>query len=453
MTTPLSYLRSFRARRAANWMSLGFLYASYYMCRYNFRFAVPGLQKEFGFNINDVSFIFAIWSLAYGVGQLINGLITDSIGGKRGIILGAIGTLIINFTFGFSSLVSHFFSFALLALLNGYLQSFGAPAMIKINAAWFQKKERGIFAGIFGGVIQSGQISVSHIAPALINGGLMIGTLQLAAAGDWRSVFIFPPLFTLAAAIICLLIVKETPEEAGYENVIIDEHAQGDGTRVSISHSFHTVLKNRYVWYYAAAYACTGGVRHSLDQLSILYFRDQLGFDMEKNIPLIASSTLIMMPFFAFLGSLVSGILSDTAYHGERAALAVKLYFIESATIAVCSFLIWFKVVKADTTGIYLGCAILILIALTVNSTHSLIGSAAPMDIGGKKMAGFATGFIDSFQYFGGAFSLLLTGKVLEITEKQYGYLFWYVIMSCFGVIGGISMILLERKKQSRLAH
>ena len=31
-----------------------------------------------------------------------------------------------------------------------------------------------------------------------------------------------------------------------------------------------------------------------------------------------------------------------------------------------------------------------VLISFTANSTHSILGSAAPMDIGGRRMAGFA---------------------------------------------------------------
>jgi len=34
----------------------------------------------------------------------------------------------------------------------------------------------------------------------------------------------------------------------------------------------------------------------------------------------------------------------------------------------------------------------LVLIAFTANSTHSILGTAAAMDIGGRKMAGFASG-------------------------------------------------------------
>ncbi len=441
------YPKGFRQRRGLNWGSIGFLYATYYMCRYNFRFAVPGLQTEFGFDINDISFIFAVWSTAYGVGQLINGLFSDVIGGKKSLLIGAFGTIVINLIFGFSSLVSHFFAFALLALLNGYLQSFGAPGLIKINAAWFRRNERGSFSGIFGGMIQMGQITISRMAPFLLNSGFMIGSIVLVNSGNWRSVFMFPPIFTMIAALLCLLVVKETPEEAGFHGVIVDEIDSSHGVKVSIKDSFRTIVFHPLIWFYAVAYACTGGVRHSLDQLSILYFRDQLGFNMESDIPMIASLTLMAMPFFAFMGSLISGYLSDYKYNGERGPLAVKLYFFEALSIAAAALLTLADLVKPDTTGIIIGCITLIVIALTVNSTHSLIGSAAPMDIGGKKMAGFAGGLIDSFQYFGGAISFLITGYVLNLTQDSHGYLYWYVIMASFGVLGGTTMLLMVKKK------
>ncbi len=55
-------------------------------------------------------------------------------------------------------------------------------------------------------------------------------------------------------------------------------------------------------------------------------------------------------------------------------------------------------------------------------------------------MAGFAAGVIDSFQYYGAAISLALTGRVLEVTKAQYGYTFWFVIMAGFGVFGALAM-------------
>ena len=70
------------------------------------------------------------------------------------------------------------------------------------------------------------------------------------------------------------------------------------------------------------------------------------------------------------------------------------------------------------------------------------------MDIGGKKMAGFAAGVIDSFQYYGGALSLMITGRVLDATKEHYGYTFWYAIMAGFCVLGGIAMLLVMRRQR-----
>ncbi len=435
---------SFKTRRNFNWVSIGILYATFYMCRYNFRFAVPGLQSEFGYTLKDISFIFAIWSTAYGCGQFINGLITDKIGGKKSLIIGAVGTILINLIFGFSSLTSQFFTISLLAGLNGYIQSFGAPGLIKINSAWFSKEERGLFSGLFGGVIQLGQISISQMAPILLNSGLIIASIIIFSAGDWKSVFILPPIATFIALIIFLFLVKNTPEEFGF---VTSNTSEPSVAKSSMFENLKFISKHPYIWYYAVAYACTGGVRHSLDQIAILYFRDQLGFDMKSNIPFLASLTLVLMPAFAFLGSLISGYLSDKYYKGERGPLAAILYFTESITILGISMILYFGFIEKNFTGILIGCFVLVLISFSVNSTHSLVGAAAPMDIGGRNRSGAATGIIDSFQYLGGGFSLLITGYVLNLTVDKYGYFFWYLIMSSFGVIAGVSMILMNRKK------
>lgn len=439
----------FKNRRRINWISIGVLYATFYMCRYNFRFAVPGLQAEFGYSIQDISFIFAAWSVAYGIGQFLNGLVTDSIGGKKSLAIGALATISINLLLGFSSLASQMATICLLVIMNGYGQAFGAPGLIKINAAWFEKKERGLFSGLFGGVIQLGQILISNISPLLLNSGLVLGTVVLFAPGDWRSVFILPPVAVIFALVVFLLFVKETPEECGLPTIKEEiEHRWVDhGEKPSLLNNLRTIMRHPYIWYYALAYACTGGVRHSLDQIAILYFRDQLGFDMQSNIPVVASFTLVLMPAFAFLGSLLSGYISDKYYHGERGPLAAILYYSESMTILTVSLVVYLGFVKPDALGIAIGCIALVVISFSVNSTHSLVGAAAPMDIGGKKASGAAAGIIDSFQYFGGGLSLVITGFVLKWTSETYGYLFWYLIMSVFGLIAGTTMVAMNRKK------
>ena len=435
----------FRPRRGLNWAILGLMYASFYMCRYNFRFATPGMVEEFHFNKFQITSILAWWSVAYGFGQLINGLLTDRIGGRSAMLIGAAGTITINMIYGFSSTVGTFSTFALIWLINGYFQSFGAPGMIKINAAWFNRTERGTFAGIFGLMIQSGQFAINNLAPIIL-AGFTVGAF-VVAKDDWRWMFRIPPIFTAIMAVLVAFIPKESPEAAGYPGLIHDELSAGDtGTRASIKESFITIFTHPLVWFYAAAYACTGAVRNSSDQLSILYFVEQLHLDMSKK-PAAVFYTMNLMPMVAVFGSLVSGIISDKFFKGHRSPVAMGLYFGQSVIILIAAGIINTGIVGPTPSGIFLGCLFLILISLTVNSTHSLVGAAAPMDIGGRKMAGFASGVIDSFQYFGTAIALPAIGRLLD----KYGWGIWYPTMAGFGVIGGCAMLLVMAK-QKRLA-
>ncbi len=469
MEHPAHYPQGFRARRGLNWGSLGLMYATYYMCRYNFRFATPGMVEEFGFSITQITDMLTIWSLTYGTGQLVNGLLTDRLGGKRLLQIGALGSIIVNILLGTLHLLviggalaaagrfvfrsnvvdPAFAAIAVVWLINGWFQSFGAPGMVKINAAWFRRTERGTFAGIYGFMIQLGQVASSKLSPVILN-GFSLGFL-IIAPGQWRWLFIIPPVIMIAALIFMSFAAKQTPEEAGFPGVIVDEIDNSEGVTVSLKESFQTIFTHPLVWFYAAAYACTGAVRTSSDQLAILYFQDQLGMDMKTNIPPTVVWTLAIMPMAAVFGSLASGWISDKFFKGHRAPVAMTLYFIEASVIAFSALLLLRGMVGPTPAGVLVGCGILVVIALTANSTHSIVGAAAPMDIGGKKMAGFAAGGIDSFQYYGAGLSLAITGRVLDATKAEHGWLFWYIIMASFGIMGGISMLLVMLK-QKRLA-
>jgi MFS transporter, OPA family, glycerol-3-phosphate transporter len=434
----------FRPRRGLNWFIIGLLYASFYMCRYNFRFATPGMIADFGFSTSQITDILAAWSIAYGTGQLINGLFTDRIGGKTAMLIGATGTIAANLVFGFASLTGTLSTFALIWLFNGYMQSFGAPGMIKMNAAWFNRTERGTFAGIFGFMIQMGQFMINNLAPIIL-AGFTIGT-WVVAKGDWHWLFRIPPLVVAFAAILLVIFVKETPEQAGYPNVIEHEPGTEGNVRVSLKESFITIFTHPLVWFYAIAYACTGAVRNSSDQLMVLYFHDQLKLNLADKPPAVFW-TVNLMPLVAVLGSFSAGIISDKVFSGHRSPVAMTLYFIEAGVILTAAVVIAMGVVGPTPMGIFIGCLFLILVALTANSTHAIVGTAAPMDIGGRKMAGFASGVIDSFQYYGTAIALPITGRLIE----AYGWSVWYPTMASFGVIGGCAMLLVMRK-QRRIA-
>ena len=133
-----------------------------------------------------------------------------------------------------------------------------------------------------------------------------------------------------------------------------------------------------------------------------------------------------LIPLVASAGSLISGYVSDTWFRGRRAPVAAALYFAETAIILLAA--------QFHTAN--LAILFLVLISFTANSTHSILGSAAPMDIGGRRMAGFALGLIDSFQYFGGSLAGYFLGQLLD---KSLGNYFYF--MAPFGLIGGLLML------------
>ncbi len=436
------YPPGFRVRRGWNWIILGLLYASYYTCRYNFRFATSGMIAEFGFSKTQITDMLSAWAIAYGTGQLVNGLLTDRIGGKAAMLLGATGTVVMNLLFGFGSQVGTFSTFALIWLLNGWFQSFGAPGMVKINTAWFNRPERGTFAGIFGFMIQLGQVIINNLAPVML-AGFTVGAF-VVAKGEWRWLFRLPPLFTAAMAILLVLIPRESPEAAGYSDVIQDGDDPTDlGTRATLKESFVTIFRHPLVWYYALAYACTGAVRNSSDQLAVLYFVEQLHLDLAKKPPAVFY-TMNLMPLVAVLGSFSAGWVSDRFFQGQRSPVAMTLYYLESLVILGAALVIYTGVVGPTPGGIFLGCLFLVLISLTANSTHAIVGAAAPMDIGGRRRAGFATGVIDSFQYYGTAIALPITGRLID----KYGWGVWYPTMAGFGFLGGSAMLLVMCKQR-----
>ncbi len=424
----------FRQRRGVNWVFVGLLYTSFYMCRYNLSIANGKISEEFGFTKAQMGNIITTALLTYACGQILNGLLADRLGGKRAMLIGAVGTIIANILFGAASFWGLLWLFALIRGVDGYMQAFGAPGMVKINAAWFRPTERGTFAGIFGFMINLGRFGIFKLGPALLAGFVFLGLLRIPPL-HWRWLFYAPAGIAFIVAICVLLFVKDAPELVGFPPVNPEEEKDGD-VRTPVTVVFKTIVSNPVIWVVAGAYACTGSVRQSLDQWFPRFMQEVHGVDLNSGrFQLLA----FLIPVVASLGSLVSGVISDKIFAGRRAPVAATLYFVETAVILLAAQF------HSTNAAIFF----LILISLTANATHSILGTAAAMDIGGAKMAGFASGVIDSFQYFGGSLAGVFLGALLD---KSWGNYFYF--MAPFGVVGGLLMLtILGKVSLAKGAH
>jgi MFS transporter, OPA family, glycerol-3-phosphate transporter len=411
----------FRRRRGLNWGFIGLLYTSFYMCRYNLPLAGGAIRSEFGFSRAQLGTIITTQLLAYACGQIINGLLTDRLGGKRAMLIGATGTIVMNVLFGVASFWGLLSLFIVIRGIDGYLQAFGSPGMVKINAAWFRHTERGSFAGIFGFMINLGRFGINNLGAAMLAGFIFLGLIRIPPL-HWRWLFWVPAGIALVIGTCMALIVKDTPEEAHFPPVNPHEEI-GGRVQVKVSDVFKIIATNPVVWIIACAYACTGAVRQGIDQWFPLFMQEVHHVDYQSaQFQFLA----FLIPLVASAGSLISGFISDKIFRGRRAPVAAVLYFLE--TLVILS--------AAQFHSVNAAILFLVLISLTANSTHSILGTAAAMDIGGAKMAGFTAGVIDSFQYFGGSLAGYFLGALLD---RSWGNYFYF--MAPFGIIGGVLML------------
>src|SRR5712671_2652050 len=159
---PLKHGRWFMIRRFINWFPLGMTYAFLYMGRYNLTVSKNALgtlmSKE------DFGLIFAAGTWTYALSFLVNGPLVDKIGGKKGIIIAAIGSSLANILLGVLTYMvvmnqlkmKLVVAFSVIYSLNMYFQSYGAVSIIKVKAYWFHVRERGVFGAIFGTLISFG---------------------------------------------------------------------------------------------------------------------------------------------------------------------------------------------------------------------------------------------------------------------------------------------------------
>src|SRR5437870_1268890 len=245
---PLKHGPWFLSRRFINWFPLGMTYAFLYMGRYNLTVA----KNAFGslMSNEDFGLIFAAGTITYAFSFLINGPLVDKIGGKKGILIAALGAAAANVALGVITwlVLTNRIHVRLLPIfsvtyaLNMYFQSYGAVSIIKVKAYWFHVRERGVFGAIFGTLISFGVYFAFDWGGAIVKmtreiPGDKIGWLHhlihrtFAISGSdaeapW-AVFFIPAGILIFWTFLDWWLIKDTPEEANFPPM--DTHDASSG--------------------------------------------------------------------------------------------------------------------------------------------------------------------------------------------------------------------------------
>ncbi|MCK5800162.1 MAG: MFS transporter [Deltaproteobacteria bacterium] len=438
----------YRLRRFQNWMVVGLLYALFYMSRYNLSTAAPELMKVFGWTKNDYGIFETVMPLIYGLSVFFNGPIADRVGGKKAFLFGAFGVVIMNALFGLSHLLvqspavwtaatattqatlmqpaqfSHGLTgsslLTILAIiwgLNGYFQSFGALSIVKINAQWFHVRERGTFAAIFGILIRFGLILAFSGVPLIVK------------ASSWYQAFMIPAILVAIWFVACLLLVKDTPEQAGFPAMDTGDDSGDSEERVPTMVVLKKVFASSAMWIIGVGSMMIGLVRRSVvDAWWPVYFKE---VHHVGGLSAVYQSTAWGIALAGIGGGFAFGISSDRVYKGRRAPVIVFGF------IGMALALGFFYLSDVMGLGPWLAALSLMALSFFVNGTHGMVGGAATMDFGGRKAAATAAGLIDGMQYLAAS----TTGITVGFITKNYGWGLWKLWPIPFAIFGAVVML------------
>ena len=411
-----AHSRAFRLRRFANWFPLGITYATFYMGRYNFNVVKGHVGALYGLDKAHMGFIATAGFWTYALSVIFNGPLADRFGGKKAMLFGALGAGSLNLIIGllfFRGWHTHILvGLSLLYSANMYFQSFGALSVVKVNAPWFHHRERGVFGGIFGIMISSGYFL------ALKVGGVIFQNLP------WYFVFLVPAFAMAVMFVVDLLVVRDSPQDAGYEDFDTGDATVGGHGKADFSYLFTHVFKNPIIVTIACAEFCTGFVRQGL----LLYFTEYL--DEVHHIRPGSywhgwAAAGVTMGGIA--GGLLCGFLSDRFFSSRRPPVAFIFYLGQVGSMLALGHS------PGPRTAVFLiGFA-----CMWIFGVHGMLSGTASVDFGGRKAAATATGFLDGIQYLASG----LTGFGLGALIQKYGWGVWTWSIIPFSCVGALLMV------------
>lgn len=407
---------AYRRRRVFNWLPLGLTYAMLYFGRYNLK-----ATNDIGVITSEqYGIIFGVGAMVYGLSFFLNGPLADRWGGRRTILISAMGSGLCNLAMGVYAMmtlpmtpmdlftsVDYFREtfpeiqwhgaerpdptviLSILFGMNMYFQSFGAVSIVKVNSAWFHVRERGVFGGIFGILISLGIYFAFDWGHRIANGL------------PHEFTFLIPGGMLLVFWMIDFPLVRDSPGKAGHKDFDTGDASSGDdGPPLPAITVMKRMLSNPIILTIAFIEFCSGYLRNA-----IMHWYRNFGKGMGLFEDFVYQNWGMLLCVAGMFGGMFAGVISDRVFQSRRGPVAGVLYGLMLVGSIVCIPLVLYSQVSVGW--------VVILMSMAIIGVHGMLSGTASADFGGKKNAGIAVGIIDGFVYFGTVFQSFLFGFVL----------------------------------------
>ncbi len=360
-------------------------YIFFYLTRKNFTFLIPIIINDIKISISDIGIISTLFYITYGISKLICGIISDKTNPRYFMSFGLIFTGIVNICFGFSSSL---LSLSIFWTLNAFFQAWGWPAITKQLTYWFNKNERGFMWGL---------CSTSHnISGAIVP----IIILFISSKTGWRNCSFIIGFLTIIIGILLINRLNNTPEKIGLPPI---ENEKSNNNK---NYIFNEIIKNKTIWILSVLYFFVYIIKTAINDWTIIYLINQKGYEL-----LAAGSGIFFFELGGFAGILLSGLITDKIFKGNR----IKLIIISYIIIIISSFIFWNIPIGYKKLD-YL---VITIIGFFIFSPQMLIGLLST-EIVNKNYVCTANGFVSFFAYFGAATTGYPFGLIINLSWDIY---------------------------------
>ncbi|MBO7721600.1 MAG: MFS transporter [Kiritimatiellae bacterium] len=420
--------RLFRSNAWRYLLLFSLLYCFLYCTRLNLSNAGAVMIRDLGWSKADFGVLTGALFWAYGVGQLVNGRISEIVGPGKFVIASVVLSVAANILFSFQTSIV---AMAVIWGMNGFFQSMAWTPGVAILTKWWPGKTRGFATGFAHAFSGFGQ------ATAILAVALAFKTLP---GLGWRAAFILPAAFPFALLFVYAVRCRTSPRRAG-----LAEYVEDDPARAAVEAEMRGIVSTRgklYPYRYMLANGhfvvwvviafITGLARYGLVTWIPLYFIDRFGIDVTAG--LLGSLSL---PFGMGVGTLVVPWLTDKWCPNDRLPAVVSAAILGAVSIA--------GFMMCDPTVGWQMAVVQILLFTAGFCIYAINGTAwaYATDIGGRVFSGTSSGVLNFAAYMGAAAQSFVYGFLLS--RIGWASVFVSLAVLCaaiavFGLLGSKSL-------------
>ncbi len=372
----------------ALWMT----YGAFYFCRTNLSAAVPGMglatsEGGLGLSSQETGWILASLKIAYGLGQLLNGQLAERFSPRILLALGMFGSAALNLLFGFST---GFYFLLFVWATNGFCQSLGWPATVRVVGNWIPVLKRGKAIGIIGTGYQV-TLGVTYFVAA-----------QSAQAFGWRAALYVPAILLTAAGIFMLACVREQPS---LESIDQNPETLAQRTKKDSQFTWYQTLmitlSNPTLWLLGISLGLLNACRYGFLDWGVAHLMEVQDIGVGK-----AGLNYVVLAIGAAAGSFVAGWATDR-FFGSRRAPVICLLLVCLSVLT----LMYESVAQSSAWGTVL---LLMVIGFCIYGPQVLLVGTAPADLARYGTAAAAAGFVNFLGYMGASAGDVITGYFID---------------------------------------